>query len=94
MNNFLHRALAQVLRRLAILTIWRFRPGVVGITGSVGKTSAKIAIQAVLHGDRRVRIAEGNMNTVLGLPLAVLGTWRDDELALVSRGTPAGSKKT
>jgi UDP-N-acetylmuramoyl-tripeptide--D-alanyl-D-alanine ligase len=92
MKNILYRILASTLRRLAVLTIWRFRPGIVGITGSVGKTSTKLAIQAVIGSERRVRIAEGNLNTVLGLPLAILGSWKSEELALVSRETPPKEK--
>lgn len=81
------------LRMLARLTIWRYRPAVVGITGSVGKTSAKLAIAAVLSGMRRVRVSAGNMNNDLGLPLAILGDWSKEERVLVSRETPPGTAR-
>ncbi len=45
---------------------------VVAITGSVGKTTAKTAIVAVLRESFPVVCAEGNLNTPLGLSLMVL----------------------
>ncbi len=43
------------------------------VTGSVGKTSTKIAIATVLSERLRVRVHEGNHNAELSAPLAVLG---------------------
>lgn len=93
MKESLTNFLTHALRKLSRLTIWRFRPMVVGITGSAGKTSAKLAAAAVLGSDRRVRWSKGNLNTELGLTLCVLGDWTEEELALVSRATPAGSRR-
>ncbi len=45
----------------------------VAITGSVGKTSTKIAIGTVLSSKLRVRLHEGNHNSELSAPLAILG---------------------
>jgi UDP-N-acetylmuramoyl-tripeptide--D-alanyl-D-alanine ligase len=87
------KILRKILRRLARWTIWRYRPAVIGVTGSAGKTSAKLAIKAVLERDRRVRVSSGNLNNDLGLPLTILGDWSAEELALVSRATPRGTKK-
>jgi UDP-N-acetylmuramoyl-tripeptide--D-alanyl-D-alanine ligase len=86
------KILRKILRRLARWTIWRYRPAVIGVTGSAGKTSTKMAIKAVLERDRRVRASFGNLNSDLGLPLTILGDWSTEELALVSRATPAGTK--
>jgi UDP-N-acetylmuramoyl-tripeptide--D-alanyl-D-alanine ligase len=84
--------LRSILRRLARWTIWRYRPAVIGVTGSAGKTSTKLAIKAVLERDRRVRVSFGNLNSDLGLPLTILGDWSGEDLALVSRATPRGTK--
>ena len=84
---------AKNMRHLARWTIWRYRPAVIGVTGSAGKTSTKLAIKAVLERDRRVRVSFGNLNSDLGLPLTILGDWSAEDLALVSRATPAGTKK-
>jgi UDP-N-acetylmuramoyl-tripeptide--D-alanyl-D-alanine ligase len=84
--------LRNILQKLARLTIWRYRPGIIGVTGTVGKTSTKLAILAVLEKTRRVRAGRGNLNNDLGMPLAILGIWTDDDLRLVSRDTPAGTR--
>ena len=63
------------LKKLSQLTIWRYRPGIIGVTGSVGKTSTKFAIAAVLSSERRVRTSRGNFNNELGVPLTILGDW-------------------
>lgn len=86
------KILKKILRRLARLTIWRYRPGIIGVTGSAGKTSTKLAIKAVLERDRRVRVSFGNLNSDLGLPLTILGYWSAEDLGLVSRATPPGTK--
>ena len=43
------------------------------VAGSVGKTSTKIAIATVLNEKLRVRLHEGNHNSELSAPLAILG---------------------
>ena len=93
MRSFFLNLLRWKLHALARLTIWRYRPGIVGVTGSVGKTSTKLAIGVVLRGVRRVRISSGNLNNEFGLPLAILGDWTQAELLLVSRATPAGTAR-
>lgn len=45
----------------------------VAVTGSVGKTSTKVAIATVLSQQYRVRLHEGNHNTNVSAPLAILG---------------------
>jgi len=51
------------------------RPYIIAVTGSVGKTSTKQAIGAILRAafPRMVRVGFGNLNTYLGVPLAILG---------------------
>src|SRR5207244_10571753 len=57
----------------ALARAWRRELGcrVVGITGSVGKTSVKDICRALLP--MRVHASPENFNTEIGLPLAVLG---------------------
>ncbi|MFC2754680.1 MAG: Mur ligase family protein [Candidatus Nanogingivalis sp.] len=43
------------------------------VAGSVGKTSTKLAIATILSQKYRVRLHEGNHNTHLSAPLAILG---------------------
>jgi UDP-N-acetylmuramoyl-tripeptide--D-alanyl-D-alanine ligase len=66
-----------MLQSLARAIIKRYRPGIIGITGNVGKTSTKEAIYTVLSRDRRVRASKKNFNNELGLPLTILGNWKD-----------------
>src|SRR3989344_8167248 len=69
--------LQRVLRILHIWTRRKYNPGVIAVTGSVGKTSAKEAIYAVLKHFRRARRSGGNFNNELGLPLTILGDWQE-----------------
>jgi UDP-N-acetylmuramoyl-tripeptide--D-alanyl-D-alanine ligase len=61
------------LKILAKLIIWRYRPKVIGISGSVGKTSAREAISLVLATRFRVGQTLKNYNNEIGLPLTILG---------------------
>ncbi len=61
------------LKILAKMILAKYKPRVVGITGSVGKTSAKEAIYAVLSVQFRVRRPLKNYNNEIGLPLAIIG---------------------
>ena len=59
---------------------------VVGITGSVGKTSTKEMIAAVLGEKYRVLKTLGNFNNELGLPLTVFRLRDEDEIAVLEMG--------
>lgn len=87
------RSLRWILKKLAQGVIWRYRPAIVGVTGSVGKTSTKLAIKAVLQAARRVRASHNNLNNDLGVPLTILGDWSEDDLKLVSRDQPAHTER-
>ncbi|NLL78553.1 MAG: UDP-N-acetylmuramoyl-tripeptide--D-alanyl-D-alanine ligase [Clostridiales bacterium] len=59
---------------------------VVGITGSVGKTSTKEFIASVLAEKYKVLKTEGNFNNEVGLPLTVLKLCREHEIAVLEMG--------
>lgn len=59
---------------------------VVGITGSVGKTSTKEFIASVLGVRYRVLKTEGNFNNEVGLPLTVLRIREDTQIAVLEMG--------
>ena len=50
---------------------------VVGITGSLGKTTTKEVVAGVLGSQRRVLKNEGNLNSEIGLPLTILNGLTD-----------------
>lgn len=59
---------------------------VVGITGSVGKTSTKDLTAAALSGKYRVKKTQGNYNNQIGVPLTLFGWEADTEAAVVEMG--------
>jgi UDP-N-acetylmuramoyl-tripeptide--D-alanyl-D-alanine ligase len=67
-------------------------PEIVGITGSVGKTTTKDALAAILRSSgRKVCATEGNFNNEIGLPLTVLSaSERTETLVLEMGATHAG----
>ena len=64
----------------------KFDIPVVGITGSVGKTTTKDMIAAVLGKKFRVLKTEGNYNNELGLPLTLFRLTREDQLCVLEMG--------
>lgn len=62
-----------VLSLLARITLARFHPKIIGITGSVGKTSTKEAVTLVLSSKYQTRSSQKNYNNELGLPLSIMG---------------------
>ncbi len=77
MKKKLLNFLKKNLKKLAHATIWRYKPLVIAITGSVGKTSAKEATYAILKDHYKVRKASGNFNNEIGVPLTILGEWEE-----------------
>lgn len=67
---------------------WRARLGVrvVGVTGSVGKTTSKELIAAVLGTRYRTFKTEGNYNNEIGLPLMLLKLTEAHEYAVLEMG--------
>lgn len=59
---------------------------VVGITGSIGKTSTKEVVAAVLSGRYATYRSPGNLNNEIGLPLAMLEIDRRDQVAVLEMG--------
>jgi UDP-N-acetylmuramoyl-tripeptide--D-alanyl-D-alanine ligase len=87
-----------VLEAMQKLAKWTLRrgdaapPRVVGITGSVGKTTTKDALATVLrYAGKRVSATAGNFNNEIGLPLTVLAADARTEILVLEMGaTHAG----
>jgi UDP-N-acetylmuramoyl-tripeptide--D-alanyl-D-alanine ligase len=71
------------LQRLAAYWRARHEIRVVGVTGSVGKTTCKELIAAVLGARWRVLKSEANLNTEIGLPLTLLQLTPEHERAVL-----------
>ena len=65
--------LQKILASLARETIKKHKPMVIAVTGSVGKTSVRMAIYDVLKRTHRVRASVNNFNNEIGLSLTILG---------------------
>ena len=78
----------------AIAAGWRrrFNPLVVGVTGSIAKTSTKEAAAAVLGRRFRTLRSEGNQNNEIGLPLTLLRLTPEDEAAVLEMGMYVGGE--
>ena len=76
----------------AIAASWRRRFDllVVGITGSIAKTSTKEAVAAVLGTTWRTLRSEGNQNNEIGLPLTVLRLGPEHGAAVLEMGMYRG----
>ena len=80
------------LEALAGLARWSLAtdesaPMVVGITGSVGKTTTKDALSTILRSaGRKVVATEGNFNNEIGLPLTVLAAPERAEILVLEMG--------
>jgi UDP-N-acetylmuramoyl-tripeptide--D-alanyl-D-alanine ligase len=86
---------ADGLAALAALAAgWRlqFDPLVVGVTGSIAKTSTKEAIAAVLGYRFKTLRTEGNQNNEIGLPLTVLRMGPEHEAAVLEMGMYVGGE--
>jgi UDP-N-acetylmuramoyl-tripeptide--D-alanyl-D-alanine ligase len=67
------KILQKILKFLAKRVIKKYKPFVIGITGSVGKSSTKEAVYAVLKSNFNVRRNLKNYNNEIGVPLTILG---------------------
>ena len=64
----------------------QLHPKVVGVTGSVGKTTTKQMTYAAIAGFGNTIKTEGNQNNELGLPRTMFRIGRDTEYAVVEMG--------
>jgi UDP-N-acetylmuramoyl-tripeptide--D-alanyl-D-alanine ligase len=69
----MQKALQSLLAFLSKRVLARYRPIVVAVAGSVGKTSTTRAVTAVLARSFRTRGSAKNHNNEIGVPLTILG---------------------
>ena len=74
------------LKKLAAFYRQQLELKVIGITGSVGKTSTKEFVAGVLSAKYNVWKTQGNFNNEVGLPLTVLQLREEHEIAVLEMG--------
>ena len=67
----------------------QFHPKVVGVTGSVGKTTTKEMVAAVMASSFRIIKTEGNQNNEIGAPKTLMSITPETEVAVVEMGMSA-----
>jgi UDP-N-acetylmuramoyl-tripeptide--D-alanyl-D-alanine ligase len=73
MKSLLKAPIAALLASLARAIIRKYRPTIVMVTGSVGKTSTKDAVKAALAERFFLRASEKSYNSEFGVPLTIIG---------------------
>lgn len=76
----------EALKKIAAFYRQSLPVKVVGITGSVGKTSTKEMIASVISQKYQVHKTAGNFNNEIGLPLTVFGIRKEHEVAILEMG--------
>lgn len=85
MKKILKKIVVSILIVESKLILKKYKPEIVAITGSVGKTSTKDAIYTVLSAFTYVRKSQKSFNSEIGIPLTILGCpngWSDPILWL------------
>ena len=78
--QFFKKIIVLILTWEARAVLARYKPTIIAVTGSVGKTTTKDAIFSTLAGHLHVRKSEKSFNSDVGVPLTILGLdngWHD-----------------
>lgn len=67
----------------------RIRCTVIAVTGSIGKTTTKDVLAALLATRYRVHATQGNLNNLIGMPLTILSAPRDTQMMVLEMGMDA-----
>ena len=76
----------EALRRIAAAYRSRFNIPVIGVTGSVGKTTTKEMVALALSARWNTMKTEGNQNSQVGLPLTMFRLEPEHEVAVIEMG--------
>ena len=76
----------QALQQLANYHRRQLKTPVIGITGTIGKTTTKELISTVLSRKFNTLYTEGNFNNHIGVPLTLLRLTKEHEMAVVEMG--------
>ncbi|MEK7539390.1 MAG: UDP-N-acetylmuramoyl-tripeptide--D-alanyl-D-alanine ligase [Patescibacteria group bacterium] len=73
MKTTFKKIITYILQIESRLVLSKYKPKIIAITGSIGKTSTKDAVYAVLSKMSYVRKSDKSYNSEIGLPLTILG---------------------
>jgi UDP-N-acetylmuramoyl-tripeptide--D-alanyl-D-alanine ligase len=73
MKSILKKIITTILRIEAQAVLRKYKPKIVAVIGSVGKTSTKDAVYSVFSREFFTRRSEKSFNTEIGIPLTILG---------------------
>jgi len=73
MKNIFKKIIGKILQFEAQVILKKYKPKIVAVTGSVGKTSTKDAIYAVISKSFHTRKSDKSFNSDIGIPLTILG---------------------
>ena len=79
----------RALKELAYYYRKKYKPKMVGITGTNGKTTVKEMTAAILSARYRVLKNEGNLNNQFGIPLSLFNLAGDHQIAVMELGMSA-----
>ncbi len=80
MKKIFKKIVVKIITWQAKIVLAKYKPKIIAITGSVGKTSTKDALFTVLSKFKTVRKSQKSFNSEIGLPLTILGQqngWND-----------------
>jgi len=73
LNDNMRFIIIKIIDILSKKILAKYKPAVIGITGSVGKSSAKKAICEVLKSKHKIAYSKNRHRTDIGIPLAIIG---------------------
>ncbi len=87
MKRFFKKILTCIITWQSKIVIFKYKPKIIAITGSVGKTSTKRAIFSIISSKKTVRMSEKSFYNEIGLPLTILGCYDGGEDLFMWIGT-------
>lgn len=72
-KNLLKYIIISIITLEARLVLFRYRPRIIAISGTVGKTTTKDLVFQVLNSELKVRKTRKSLNSEIGIPLTILG---------------------
>src|SRR3989338_8917376 len=88
MKNIVKKIIIFILTVESKLVLKKYKPKIIAVTGSVGKTSTKDAIYTALLPFFHVRKNAKSFNSDIGIPLTILGLGKEWNSPRIVSGMP------